>query len=110
MSVLGQTCPDPVGLILGTGFQRFESPIGIEGLAKENGSSLDILAVVNPSDQRGRFRQFIARAQAEYSTICVWEIFNPAVEAALGRYGFAPEVELAATGEPLRGMRWDKPK
>lgn len=110
MNVLGTTRPDPVGLILGTGYQRFQSPIGIEGLAKENGRRLDILAVVNPTDERGRFRLFIAQAKTQYDTICVWEIFNPAIHAALLRYGFVPETEIPGTGPPVpvEGLRWDR--
>jgi hypothetical protein len=107
VSVLGETCVDPVGAILGTGYLRFESPTGLEGLAKPNGSRLDVLAVINPTGKAGIFRKFIAQAKTEYHTICVWHIENSIVREALKRYGFETELEIDATGEVLKGMRWD---
>jgi hypothetical protein len=111
MSVLGVISPDPCAVLLCTGYSRFTSPLGIDGLAKENGRRLDLLAVVNPTEEHGLFRRFIAEAKLEYDTICVWEIVNPAVEAALGRYGFQPETEISGVGPsvPIEGLRWDKP-
>ncbi len=109
--ILGKVIPDAAGKILGTGFDRFVSPIGIEGLAKDNGAGqLDLLAVINPTDERGLFRRFIAEAKLEYETICVWAIENPALYAALLRYGFLPEQTIDRFGVPLEGLRWDKPK
>jgi len=107
--VLGTTCPDPVSAMLGTQMNRFTSPTGIEGLARVTGDRLDILAVINPTEKRGRFREFISAAKLEYRTICVMIIENPVVHAALLRYGFTPDVEIDQFGDTQQLLRWDKP-
>lgn len=109
MSVLGVTAPDPAGLILETRFLRFVSPTGIEGLARATGDRLDVLAVVNPTGLRGRFRAFIDAAKLEYRTVCVWAIENPIVDQALRRYGFTPDVEIDQFGVTQKLLRWDRP-
>jgi len=109
MNVLGKTSPDPVGVMLGTRMERFVSPTCIEGLARATGDRLDVLAVRNPTEERGRFRNFIAAAKLEYKTICVFSIENPAVHSALLRYGFTPDVEIDQFGDTQELLRWDKP-
>lgn len=109
MSVLGKTSPDPMGLILETRFERFVSPTGIEGLARATGDRLDVLAVINPTKERGRFRAFIDQAKIEYRTICVWAIENPIVDQALRRYEFTPDVTIDEFGDTQELLRWDKP-
>ena len=109
MSLLGHTIPDPVGVFLGTRYLRFESPIGLQGLARPTGERLDVLAVYSGRSRSGRLRAFIAAAKLEYRTICVWHIDNPIVHDALLRYGFTPEVQIDEFGEVLKGLRWDKP-
>lgn len=106
---LGRITPDPVGQILNTGYSRFESPSGIDGLAKVNGDRLDLLAVISTSPGKGLFRAFIALAKLRYTTICVWHDDNPLIGQALKRYGFTPEVEINGDGEIVPGWRWDKP-
>lgn len=108
MSVLGTTIPDPVGVILGTRFERFVSPTGLEGLARATGDRLDVLAVYNPTEEKGRFRSFIDVAKNEFKTICVLAIENPAVHAALVRYGFTPDVTIDEFGNTQEMLRWDK--
>lgn len=108
--VLGRTEPDPAGLILGTGYERFESPTGIDGLAKENGDRLDVLAVYAREHGQGAFREFIRLAKKEYRTVCVWLDDNPAIGPALQRYGFTPETEIQPDGEIVTGWRWDDSK
>ena len=98
-----------MGLILETRFERFVSPTGIEGLARAIGDRLDVLAVVNPTLQNGRFRQFMAQAKSEYKSICVLAIENPAIYSALIRYGFTPDVEIDQFGDTQELLRWDKP-
>lgn len=108
MSVLGKTSIDPVGAMLNTRMQRFVSPTGIEGLARVAGDRLDVLAVINPTGLRGRFRAFIAAAKIEYQTICVFAIENPIVDQALRRYGFTLDVEIDQFGDVQELLRWDK--
>lgn len=106
--VLGTITPDPVAEILGTGFNRFSTPAGVEGLAKEFGDRLDILAVASRVQGQGLFRSFILNAQLHYQTIYVWEVWNEVVEQALQRYGFVRARERDRdSGETLQGWRWD---
>ena len=109
MSVLGTITPDPIGVMLNTRMQRFVSPSGIQGLARENGDRVDILAVYNPDGTPGRFRVFIEQAKIEYRTICVWCIENPIAHDALLRYGFTPDVEIDHFGYTQELLRWDRP-
>lgn len=109
MSVLGKTWADPIGVTLETRMQRFKSGIGLEGLARVDGNRLNVLAVYNPTDRRGLFRAFITEAKLEFKTICVWAIENPAVHAALLRYGFTPDVEIDQFGDTQELLRWDRP-
>lgn len=110
LPVLGSVQPDPIGSILGTGFQCFRSPLGPEGLAKWTPSRLEILAVHSSLPGRGQFRDFIAAAQRHWPTICIWEVWNPILQDALPRYGFTPETDLQPNGETVSGWRWDKPR
>lgn len=105
--IIGQNYPDPIGQLLGTGYMRFQSPTGICGLAKDDGERLDILAVDTLTPGKGQFRHFINEAKKQYSTICIWEIWNPWLEPVLLRYGFTPATEIAITGETLSGVKWD---
>lgn len=102
--------PDPVGTLLSTGYQRFSAFNGLKGLAKSAHGRLDILALVNDTSTRGLVRQFITHAKQEFLTICVWEIWNPALHDALLRYGFTPETEVGPDGVPVTGLRWDLPR
>jgi len=106
MSLFVSITPDPVSLVLGTGYHRFKAINGLEGLAKVRDHRLDILAVVNDTGRPGLFRQFIRQAKVVFLTICVWAIENPAVYEALIRYGFTPETEIGFDGVPLHGLRW----
>jgi hypothetical protein len=100
--------PDPAGQILGTGMQRFTTAIGVDGLATVNADRLDILAVVSVWPGKGHFRNFIDQCKKRFNVICVWEVWNPQLVAALGRYGFTPETDIAPWGETVKGYRWDE--
>ena len=105
--VLGFTEPYPVAVILGTGYQRFESPSGLGGLVKWTDERLDVLAVHASVKGQGQFREFIATTKKHWKTVCVWEDWNPIVSRALQKYGFTREVEIQGDGEVIRGWRWD---
>ena len=105
MTVLGNTTPDFVSKILGTGYLRFQSPTGINGLAKEEGSHLHILAVDATQEGKGQFRAFIKRCKHEYKSVSVWEVWNPVIEKALERYGFHRVKEFQIDAE-VEGWRW----
>lgn len=52
--------PDPVGVILQTGYFRFETPLGVGGLARiGDDDELDVLAVHSEQEGIGQFRRFI---------------------------------------------------
>jgi hypothetical protein len=107
--LLGKTEPDAAAVLLGTGYWRFESPYGIDGLFKEEDDNrLNLLMVIANDPGKGHFRTFMRAMMANYKTICVWSIWNQALEAALIRYGFTPETEILSTGEAVEGLRWDK--
>lgn len=107
---IGDVVLDPVGEILGTGYCRFQSAVGIDGLAKWTPDRLDLLAVTTRTPGRGRFRVFISLAKQYYKTICVWVDINPIVGEALERYGFRRVTEKQFDGEIVEGWRWDKPE
>ncbi len=108
MSVLGTTYPDPFGAILNTGFERFNSPTGINGLVRVEGGQLEILAVDATKPGTGQFRKFMKQCKQEYEAIIVWEVWNKGLEQVLVRYGFTPHAGIEPlTQEPLTGMRWD---
>lgn len=111
MSVLGQTRPDRIAQILGTGYERFNSLTGVDGLAKVNGDRLDVLAVHTPEpfQNRGCCREFVRQAKEQYCTVCIWHVDNQTLAGALKRYGFTPETEIQSDGEIVPGWRWDKP-
>ena len=101
---LGIVTADPMGEVLGTGYKRFESPFGVNGLAKESSERVDILALVSDEEGKGHFRAFIARCLAIHHTVCVWEVWNPILGAALRRYGFRPAWETDRFGDVLSGL------
>lgn len=101
--------PDPVGVILETGYHKFRHRSGIEGLAKVTGGMLEILAVFATAQGTGQFRRFIAAAKESFATVIVWEDWNPAVGAALKRYGFERHGRIEPDGEQLVGWRFDSP-
>lgn len=98
--------PDPYGVILGTGYMRFTTDIGIDGLAKINGDRLDVLAVHAETPGKGQFRKFIEECKNNFREICVWEDFNPIVGVALKRYGFEPTMEVEFGGVIVDGWRY----
>lgn len=99
---------DPTGVALDTGFMRFETKYGIDGLAKLDGDNLEVLAVVSTNPRQGRFRDFIAAAKITFASIAVLEIWEPIVEAALGRYGFTAFERTEPDGERVTGMIWKR--
>jgi hypothetical protein len=105
---LGIITPDPMVKMLGPGCMRFASPFGIKGAARESANRVDLLAVVSDEEGTGHFRAFIRHCQANYDTICVWEVWNDTLRAALRRYGFQPALESDQFDELFRGWRWDR--
>jgi hypothetical protein len=107
-SFLGELKPHPVGVVLGTGYNYFAAACGIDGLAKIEGDTLNILAVYARKQGSGQFREFIRLAKLEFKTVCIWEVFNPWLDDCLKRYGFKPAFTIAAHDEILQGWRWDR--
>lgn len=84
--------PDGVGVLLGTGFNRFTTAGGIDGLGKITGKRLDLLAIVALDPGTGQFRRFIAEAKTHFDTIAILHDWNPLMPEILKRYGFRPIV------------------
>lgn len=99
--------PDPIGVMLGAGYNRFATADGMDGLAKITGDRLDVLAVVASKAGAGQFRRFIASAKLAFKIVAVWEDWNPIVGAALKRYGFHPATCKEADGEVNHGWQWE---
>ncbi|MDE2107411.1 MAG: hypothetical protein KGL39_60000 [Patescibacteria group bacterium] len=99
--------PDPIGVLLGTGYNRFETADGMNGLAKITGDRLDVLAVVASKAGAGQFRRFIASAKLTFKIVAVWEDWNPIIGDALKRYGFHPATCTEADGEVNHGWKWE---
>ncbi len=110
MSVLGTTEPHWASAMLGTGYEQFHSPTGINGLAKVNGDRVDILALDARDPGSGQFRTFMDQCKQEFETICIWEVWSPVLRSVLPRYGFSPFSEVDKdTGEALKGFRYVSP-
>ena len=99
--------PDPIGVLLGTGYNRFETADGVNGLAKITGDRLDVLAVVASRPSEGQFRRFIAAAKSAFKIVAVWEDWNPIISGALKRYGFHPATCAETDGEGNHGWQWE---
>lgn len=106
MGVLGSTHPDPIGRMLGHDFDRFYSPTGINGLAKEDGDRVDILAVDATKPGTGQFRAFIDQCKLEYETIVILEVWNDWLIEVLRRYGFHFCLTVQ-NGEHVIGWKYD---
>lgn len=103
--------PDPVAKMLGTGYSRFVSQSGIDGLCKIDGDTLCILAVHATKPNSGQFRDFVSKSKAQFPTIKIYEVWNPDLESALDRYGFRKlreRVFCAGESEMVDCYRWDK--
>jgi hypothetical protein len=109
MTVLGKLTVDPVGEALGTGYVRFVSPLGVDGLVKVRSPRLDILFIGTSHPGTGQFRRFIQQAKTEFDIICIWEIWSDQLKIVLPRYSFLPATDFQ-DGEQLTGYRWNKPK
>ena len=105
---LGIITPDPMLKMLGPEYMRFASPFGIKGGARESANRVDLVAVGSDEEGTGHFRAFIRHCQANYATICVWELWDDALSAVLRRYGFQPALETDQFESMVRGWRWDR--
>ena len=105
--ILGPNSLHWASKLLKTHYRQFNSPLGIDGLAKESdgGKTLHLLAVHAQSQGQGSFRNFITEAKKYYTKIAVWEIANVILEDALERYGFS-QTEETHYGEKVKGMVW----
>jgi hypothetical protein len=100
--------PDQRRLILNTGYDWFETLHGVRGLACVSGDRLDILSVEASVPGCGQFRRFIASAKEAFSTIAVWEDWNPLIGEILERYGFKRARSLYSDGSASDGWKWTR--
>lgn len=101
---LGQMRTDPIAVLLNTGFERFDSPSGIHGLAKVRGDNLCLLAIMAHKPRTGQFRAFITECKKEFASITIVEIWNKDLPEVLTRYGFS----WAHDAEFDEGMEWKR--
>lgn len=109
MKMFSHFSRDPIAVLLGSDFHSFETPHGVEGLARVVGDRLDVLAIFVREPGTGKFRRFIADAKEEFRTVAFWHDWNPILGAILERYGFKRAAE-AIEGEgtrPVRGWKWE---
>lgn len=99
--------PDPLGVLLGTGYWRFTTPFGSDGLAKWEGDRLDVLAIGSRRDGEGMFRTFIEQSKKHFRIVFVWHDMNPIVTEAMKRWGFVRCLEIASDGEKMHGWKWE---
>lgn len=97
--------PDPIGILLGTGYWRFTTPFGSDGLAKWEGSRLDVLAIGSKHKGEGSFRLFVEQAKKHFREVYFWHDMNPLIGEALKRYGFAQTSQIE-NGEKMDGWKW----
>lgn len=106
--IFKDTAPFLQGTALDVGYCRFISHFGIDGLAKEKGHELYLLAVHAEEIGKGQFRAFMQAAKSEYRTIFVLDIVNKDMKKILTKYGFrVTEVYDEDAKEVVEGMRWD---
>lgn len=74
--------------VFSNGFEQFESEMGVNGLVRESFGKLEILAIETSKKGSGQLRQFINKAQTQYSSIYFLEILNPDMEIILDKFGF----------------------
>lgn len=104
---LGQLKGDPLSVLLGTDIQRFKSSTGVHGQFWTEGDELHLLTVMSEMQRRGCFREFIRQCKEYFSAICVWQVWNKDLQAALLRYGFSPATHRRY-GDTFEGFKWEK--
>lgn len=97
--------PDPIGVLLGTGFQRFEAHNGLDGLCKAGDGKIELLElVVDEKDRnRGTCREFIKACCDYYHRVRVLHVDNPILEDALIRWGFTKFECVDEFGDKVEG-------
>lgn len=95
---------------LGSDYQQYHTAGGLDGLARVDGDTLNILFIGASNPGTGQFRAFVTAAKARFSGIVFWSIWNPKLEKTLERYGFTPctgpDTHLDGTPSTATGMRW----
>lgn len=98
----------PVSMEAITGYHRFSSPGGIDGLSKFTDTRLDLLVVVaRGKPGQGCFREFLGKAKRQFRTICMWQFHNERLLMMLKREGFIEATDVQC-GERITGLRWDR--
>lgn len=103
--VLGKLTPDPIGVLLKTGFQRFSAPCGVDGLCCVSVNRLEILAVHARQPGRGAFRELLGKAKRHFKVIVIFEVWNERLKEFLLREGFQSET-IQRDGEIVEAYRW----
>lgn len=89
-------------------YEEFDTDT-MQGLAKVANGEIEILAVLSKREKCGNFRSFIADLKQNYTSISIWEIWNPNLRVILKRYGFRDAHRREKDGERITGMKWSTP-
>jgi hypothetical protein len=93
-------------LAVATGFTEFR--VGkVEGLWRDAGERMDILAIVVTDKGKGHGGTFIDALQWTYRVVRFLHVDSPLLRVMLLRRGFA-EVSWFEDGERVEGMRWSR--
>jgi len=104
--VLGDLYPDPFANKFGTGFCRFYGR-DFDGLARQCGKCLDILAIVSNSPGHGNFRFFVTSLQSMHPEIRFYEVMNKGFYTHLRSIGFNDFDEWGVEGP---NVIWERKK
>ena len=111
MNLFGSITPDPVGVILKTGYHRFMRKDGVGGLFKASDNRLDILALSSEFPKRGYVKKFILEAKKKFKIIYGWHFTNEPLRQAFERWGFKACYEPESFEGKIEwndGMVWEK--
>lgn len=95
--------------LLGMDYREFMHHSGCYGLAciSPDQTEIDFLSITATSQRMGQCRAMLHEAQDRFEAVTVWEIWEPILAQALGRYGFVPCSRVDGQSV-VAGMRWDK--
>lgn len=104
--VIGPLSANPIAIEPPTGFLRFESEVGVHGLAQVRDRELHLLAVAAVTPGIGQFRCFIGQCKLKYSFIRLWAVMDMELRHTLIRYGFKKGHDADKFGEMQEVWDW----
>lgn len=107
MSAIFTSCrPDPASIVLKTGWLRYNSRQGIDGLVRFKKYDCELLFVGASNPGTGQFRRFIDALKLKYDSVTIFAVWNEKLPEILLRYGFKEWSGVEPDGEVVSGYRW----